>query len=238
MSRLPGFKALTHVMLTGLALLFITACGGGGGGGGPTLAGSWFGTLERDDGTLTEMTVTIDGGGNITSISTAFGITGTTAPSQGPTPPEGQLFGFTLSDGTEGGFFVDPGFIHAVFVDEDFNFGVLTKGATNLPTFSEQDLVGSYNGQTVGVDPSFDVTFVSPSTAQVFPDGSFGESGELFGVIPAFSSEFGAYLLDFDDPDLSGIVILSADRNFAGAYDCDRNLSFPEACVFSAWTKN
>ena len=207
------------------------------------LEGSWFGTVVNDQGRVSTMTVIFDEGGNITSISTAPGLTGTTSSS--PLASSSQLpgwqFDITLSDATDGGFYVDPGFAHAVIVDESFVFGVLQKEATVLPTFSAEDLVGKYDGQTVQVNPSFDLAVLLPSAAKVLADLSFSTTrpgNSASGDVVVHDLNFGLFDLIFDDPSVTGRVILSPDKSFAGAYDCASDATFPQDCGISAWTQN
>jgi hypothetical protein len=95
------------------------------------------------------VTVTVSGGNSIDSIlidGVDQGVAGVL------TPETTNIWGFTLTDDTEGGFIVDSARKHLIFVDEDFNVGVLQRGAGALPTFHQGDIAGSASGMVVTSD--------------------------------------------------------------------------------------
>jgi hypothetical protein len=114
------------------SILLLTACGGGGGVGGSSdnnvitsLNGTWRGNLEDAVGTMHTLTITVSGD-TITSIlidGVNQSLTG------GLVQRSANVFGFILSDTTEGGFIVDNGGQYLTFLDEFFNVGVLQKNA-------------------------------------------------------------------------------------------------------------
>lgn len=235
------------------ALLGATACGGSGGGGDALpaatqsrLTGTWYGTEEQTNGTLVALRVTIDGT-RLTQIvvdGTGTGLTGSiSANSNGP-----NFFDFVLSDGTEGGFFLESQGDHVVFLDEEFNFGVLQKNATNLPNVGQTDIFGStYDGVTVILDGSMTITDVLTSNVQIFPDGSFqgsNSSGTQFTSATSLSltnGTFGAWAGAYEStgpqgPDTGPVrVFASPDKQFIGSWACSAGGTFPEDCSFSVW---
>src|SRR5262245_44784815 len=98
---------------------FLFACGGGGGGGssGPApatnLAGTWVGTLEDINDVMHTTSVTIDATGKITQVT----ISGqnTTGLTGNVTVAGTNLYAFTLSNQTSGGFFADATATHVAF---------------------------------------------------------------------------------------------------------------------------
>jgi hypothetical protein len=237
-----SIRGSTSLVFVGLALLSLEACGGGGGSapaaGAAQLQGDWFGSQIDDEGRLSETTVRLDENGNIVRISGAPDVRGTTSLVSG----QSRIYEFTLSDGTEGGFYVDSSFTYAVFVDEDGFFGVLQKGASSLPDYRNSDVVGRYSGVTVNLDASFSITDVINSSVEVRSSLDFeGDAGGPFtGKFNEANLVYGSYEAEFTDDTGSGrtLAFLSADKTFAGAVSCYDVESFPRNCAFSVWTRN
>ena len=246
-----------------IVALLVAACGGGGGGGGspaptptptPTTvpSGTWLGTLEDPLGVMHNFSVTTSGN-SITAIRRDGSLTGQTGTI---THRSGNIFSFTLSDTTVGGFFLDSIQTHAVFVDDDFNFGVVQLGATSLPVFSYSDLTGSYSGTAVNITAGFASFSTSSATATCNLLGSSNcvavDSGvtstvnlplSLFnGCGGGTGTVFGRWCASsWSASDLTSgtlaAVMMSADKRFGGAYACRPSGTFPAVCEFSAWAK-
>jgi hypothetical protein len=233
--------------------LFLFGCGGGGGGGGgggPTpatnLAGTWSGELE--DGALVMHTVqvTIDATGKITQVNqdggTIAGLTGNVFVAGT------NLYSFTFSDGTHGGFFADASATHIAFLDDNTNTGVLQKGATlPLPAFATTDVVGSWTGYNVDLDANLNITSTFTSSAIVANNGTRTFTG-TDAVNGAFSGNLGGavdttngrWQGTFTQGTVSGTVhvFVSADKQYAGTWNCPNTAAdFIGDCTFSSWHK-
>ena len=235
--------------LFGAALLaLVTSCSGGGGEGGDPLDGTWYGTEEQADGTLVELQVRVkDRRIERVRIDGAdVGLTGAIEPVQG----RERIYGTSLSDGTEGGFFLAKGGKYLAYLDEEFAFAVLQKGAEGMPSFSQSDIVGRrYAGITVLVDDSFEVTDVFDSEVRIAQDGSFEGSdssgsdfeNEVGGELTIFNVDHGAWAGRYESDTVQGSftgqvrVFASPDKKFLGSWACDDGGSFPEDCSFTAW---
>lgn len=220
---------------------------GGDAGGGVSLAdlaGTWYGVLEDPSGVLHTISVTLDGSGNLTQHVVDGSSTGLTSTI---TKESDQIFSFLDSDGTEGGFFVDGGAKHAGFVDEDFYFGVLEKGASSLPTYANTDIIGSWSGYGIALDSYFDIVETWTSSGTVANDFSFSGSdsdgGTFSGSFSTYFSSYGAYYGDFSNSEgASGSmrVFLSPDKSFVASWAADRSggsATFPEDYAFECWNK-
>jgi hypothetical protein len=248
-------NTLAMAVATLFLSLFSACSGGGGGGGGGVVApaskvsGSWYGTEEQSNGNLASLSVAVDANNNITSVEidgVPQGLTGAVTLVPGQT----QIYSFTLSDGSEGGFFMDSTSTYIVFLDEDFNFGVLQKGAVSLPNAGPADIFGkNFTGITVTLDANFDLSAVVASQAQVFANGAFQGSegnGTVFansggGELAQFSSLYGAWVGQFSSNGPSGNsngqvrAFVSPDKQFIGTWACDSGGAFPEDCSFAVW---
>lgn len=234
-----------------LSLWLLSACGGGGGGGSPALAGNWFGTYEDETGSLTTIAVTVNNSLQITSIvigGTSANVTGTIQPVSG----QSRIFFVPLSNGVEAGFFLDDASRHVVFVDDEFNFGVMQKDAGSLPTFGNADLFGrSYSGTGVSLDAPFELAEVFSASVTVNSGGGFSGStsqgvtfenqvGEELGLN---SAQFGRWVGEFQATGTGGAsqgpvsVIMTADKSFIGCWT-QSGPSFPEDVVFYVWRRN
>jgi len=243
------FGNVIHFATVIVMVLLLSSCGGGtsdGSGlqvpGSPgQLDGTWFGSLE-DRSTpntivLRTFTVTISGGA-ITQIlidSVDQLLTGTI------NGESGTLYSLTLSDGTKAGFLVDTAVLHATFVDDGFNFGVVQKGAVGLPAFGFDisDTDGSWVGNTVETDfviwTEFSSTASCTNLLCTARGNGVNSSIDLSGF---FSSAFGQWNGTFTNTaGESGevTVMLSPDKQFAASYSCSDVATFLDTCDFSAW---
>jgi len=234
---------MSHLRFVALCFctVLVAACGGGGDGGppppptAPDMTGTWLGTLEDPNALMHTTSVTISGT-SITEIRVnglVTGRTGTVTMS-----PNAQVFVFTLNDGTKGAFFLDSNLTHAAFVDDEFNFGVVQKGASAVPTYADADINGSWSG-IAGTTTDFNNFSIDSSTANcthptcTVTDSSgpntvtFGSVDTTFGRWQSISSTTGALVAAF----------LSPDKQFAGTYACNGFAGFPGTCEFTAWKK-
>jgi hypothetical protein len=224
----------------------LASCGGGGGGGGGggvpsgSLAGTWFGSLEDDVGDLHTLQVTVNANNTVTGElvdGSATGVTHTVAAVSG----QAQIFGLTGSDGTSGGFYVDGSFTHAVFADDAWNFAVLQKGATSLPTYVTSDAVGTWSGFEVILNTNFDLVETFNSNVIVAQNNSFSGSNKYNTISGTFSQwdlPYGGFFGNLTSPpNWFTVVYLSPDKHFAGGYSCDYSGFYPEDCTFQAWNK-
>ena len=239
MKQAKSFRRL--VILASMSLL-VAACGGGGGGdgggGSNTLNGSWRGNLEDPAGTMHRVTVNVSGGNSIDSIlidGVDQGVAGVL------TPETANIWGFTLTDDTEGGFIVDSARKHLTFVDEDFNVGVLQRGAGALPSFSQGDIAGSASGLVVTSDLESFSQYSGSITCDAAGNciGSDGVVGD-FSAALLLDSSLGRWTGSSSFVGGSGTVavFMSADKKFAGSWSCDFAVGgFPDSCSFSAWSR-
>ncbi len=250
-----SFRQLSVLTLVGLALIAVPACGGGGGGGGgggSKLAGSWLGTLEDPSGDLLEVSISVSSSNQITRViidSVDQGRTGTISK------VEGQFYAVTLSDGTEGGFYVDTSNTHAFFVDEDFSVAIVQKGASSLPAggFAEGDVFGEdYSGISATIDNNFELDSTVITSVNVDATGFITGYHTLDdGTEAPFSTHTGHELVLEDatmgrwggmvmaSGTLSSVKIFaSPDKSAFGAYAAEDGGVFPEDCVFSIMTRD
>lgn len=243
-------KRLSVTIAISLSSLLLMAfgCGGGGGGGGSdgdtgvgldSLSGIWFGSFESVwESSYDTLKFNINASGHINSIFIG-GIqyddhTGTIAKE------DDNSFSLTISDGTVGGFYVDDSAEHAVYVDEDFYFAVLEKGATSLPSYIQTDAVGSWSGFTVNVDAGLNFLIQSNSSAAVTPSFFLSGStpaGAFSGDFLSWVESYGAFQGVFSGGDGVFEMFVSPDRQFAGMWACIIPGTFPIDCGFSAWWK-
>ena len=210
------------------------------------LAGTWYGVQEDPFGALDTISVTIDGSGNITQILIGGSDSGVTATVT-KLPDHDQVFSYLDSEGTEGGFFVDASARHAAFVDEDFYFVVVEKGASSLPSYAFTDIVEGWSGYGFALDSNLDISEKWTSSATVASDYTFSGSnsiGENFnGSFTTYDSTYGGYYGEFSNSQGgSGPVAcyLSPDKSFAASWAMDTSGTspiFPEDVSFECWNK-
>jgi hypothetical protein len=238
--------------------------GGSGGGGGPgpvadvaveQLTGTWFGTFD-DKNTVQSMSMTVDAG-NITGVSlegTATNLRGTiTKATEAP-----RTFRFTLRDQagatvSQGALLADPSAAYLVFVDQFFDFGVIQKDATSLPTYAKADIERSWSGDTVTTSSGFTTfgqrsssaacTASSATTSQCDVTLSGGTARAASALTP--DDPRGRWIGSYTDTPATGApqngtvrAYLSPDKAFAGVWACtDFTTGFPGTCDFSAWRR-
>ena len=247
------------LVLSCISIVFIgilSGCGGGGGGDEAfdtgvsisSLDGTWSGTIEDPDGRMFPYQVTIASGSIIESVRDGV-ITGTTGTIIKEFSSD-VVFSVVLVNGLDSfnaGFIVDSAARHAVFVNEDWSFGVVQKEAGSLlPAFLITDIAGNLNGHVVETSDLSANGFVEQSS-----------SGSCTGLICTGTSSNGvASTVNFDGgfDDMLGrwegrytnsaggfgfvTLLMSTDKQFVGAYACDDTFGpFPVGCEFSAWVK-
>jgi hypothetical protein len=256
-------KRRLHNEIFALSLVFIlSACGGGGGGGSTNpgggnltlsdLQGTWYGAFRDDTDLVHTISVSANSSGTITSVV----IDGVNQGYGGTITPSGEnTFGYQLNNfyATEGGFLLDAAATHMAFIDEDYAYGVMQKGASSLPTYTLSDLDGSWSGYSVELDGFLNV--VDNYSSQVTVDisrleyaGSNARYGDFNGYLPYINSIWGFALGDWQDANggpNNGLlhVWLSADKSFAASWACDSGYSSSTViydvvgCSFSMWNK-
>jgi hypothetical protein len=251
-----------------LGLFGIAACGGGGGGGdgggggstsspppdtGPSVAslqGTWFGAYQITSSAYTLGVDVNNSSGGISAVrrnGISQGLTGSLSKDHG------NIFDFTLSDGTTGGFFADNNAMHVAFLNRGGDFGVLQKGASALPTYGPSDIRGSWSGYTVALDSNMNITNEGVSSAAVVyilaippnPEMTLISGNDIFGSFSGSitpSPVLGAYYGNWRNATGSGTLRawLSVDKTFAAVWACRGSTSYVVSipnCTFSAWRK-
>lgn len=228
--------------------VLLASCGGGGGDGGgspppppaPDLTGTWFGTLEDFNFVMHTFSVTISG----TSITEVRVDNLNNAKTGTITPRSAQVVAFTLQDGTlsppsTGGLFLDSSATHAVFVDDEFNFGVLQKGATALPSYVNADIDGSWSGVVVTTTDLNNFSTAASSATCTHPNCTVTDSGGP-STVPFLdvNPTFGRYQSSgLSSTGAAVAAFLSPDKLFGGSYACTSFAGFPGTCEFTAWRK-
>lgn len=230
-----------YILAYSFLILTLSACGGGGGGGSSgggnditRLNGTWRGNLEDSIGTMHTLTISVSGD-TITSIlidGVNQGLTGTLA--QRST----DVFGFTLSDTTEGGFIVDTISQHLTFVDEFFNVGVLQKNAGALPPFVQADIAGSPTGAVVTTNFITFQQFTGNVTCDAVGscNGTDAVVGNFTATLTYTNLGRWAGTSNYAGGSSNVSVFLSEDKLFAGSWGCNVLGVFPDDCSFTAWS--
>jgi len=236
-------------LLLATSLVLAAACSPGssdddsssnGGAGG--LSGTWNGTIENPSFLLGAITVVLDG--SSITVTTPDGTQGGSFAQE-----QGNIHGFQLADGTLGGFMTDSAGSHAGFVDEEFYFGAVQKGASVLNTsnssnFSSSDIAGSWSGTTVeltGADMG--ISEVYSSNASVGTDWYISGSdsyGSYSGSVQNYDGRYGRY--DFEvysgSETYVGGQFLTQDKLFAAGYSCPQSVGYYLSyCGFTIWNK-
>jgi hypothetical protein len=228
-------KSHIHIGAVFLAIVSTVAGCGGGSNSVESLEGKWTGTVESPSGALSKLTAEFTGNGRFT-VTSPDGSASGTAKQEQP-----GIFSYKLDDGTIGGFMVDADGKHAGFVDEEFYFGVLQKDASNLPSYSPADVMGTWSGTTVELAGSaLRIERVSSSSVNVASSGSFSGSnadGSFTGSFYDYNSAFGRFRADASQRGSSYYVavFLTADKSVAAGYGCAHGGSFPDDCGFVIW---
>ena len=263
-----------RLVLSCISIVFIgilSGCGGGGGGdevldtggggdevldtggGGDeafdtgvsisSLDGTWSGTIEDSFTNMFAYQVTIVSGSIIETRVDGI-ITGTTGTIIKEFSSD-VVFSVVLAGGVEAGFIVDSAARYAVFVNEDWSFGVVQKQAGSLPGFLITDIDGNLNGLIVETSDLSANGFVEQSssgscTGLICTGTSSNGVTSTVNFDGVFDSMFGRWEGDYtNSAGGSGDVtlLMSTDKQFVGAYACDYTSTFPVGCDFSAWVK-
>lgn len=250
-------RNMKSTMIVTLSLLGLAACGGGGGGGGgssssssdtgpsvASLQGTWFGAYQIGAPPYTLGVDVSNSTGSITAVrrnGVSQLLTGALSKDHS------NIFDFTLSDGTVGGFYADNSSAHVAFLDRSGDFGVLQKGASVLPTYALGDVVGTWSGYTVALDSSMNIVREGASSATVTSRSTLSGSdfnGAFSGTFSTtnYSTTYGWYHGTWSNAGGSGSLRawLSADKTFAALWACDgttSNVYSLSYCTFSAWRR-
>jgi hypothetical protein len=234
---------MKHLALA-IVVFTLAACGGSGGGGGSDddddvgitrFDGTWRGNLEDTLGTMHTLTLTISGD----TITSAM----VDGVDQGLTGIIGQesadVYGYTLSDASEGGLIVDSISQHMTILDEDFNIGVLQKNAGALPPFVQSDIAGRASGAVVITDTVTFQEFSGSITCDAAGacTGNDDQIGDF--TITLTYTDLGRWigLSTFATGTADVSAFMSTDKQFVGSWACNFDVGgFPEACSFSAWS--
>lgn len=239
---------LRGFLAAGVALI-IAGCGGGGGSGGSSnslgLNGTWGGVAEDIDFNLAAVSATIENRSVVQFVVDGVNF-GETARI---TRLDSDVFEYLSNFDVYGGFLTDPGKSYAVFVNEDWDFGVLQRNASApFGTATIADLDGTWSGSAIG--------FFADSYFRYSASGSCSAGDCLFTITSPVRDSDGNVLFDltgqqtvlsaqhweslvFDvdwaNPNGSGFgsFFMSKDRNFVGAYLCPPG-GWLEECEFAA----
>lgn len=279
-------SALRNIFVSGFFAAALAACGGGGGGGSSTpaetptptpptttppspsdvtlsqLTGTWFGTFDPK-GSMQAMEIAIDASANITDIKlegTSTDLTGTiTKASEAP-----RTFRFVLKNKntppdtvSEGMLLADPTGTYLVFLNGYFDFGVVQKGATALPTYAKADVEKTWSGDTLTATLNSDPQPGFATIAQKSSNGpctsdtptaskcTITVSGGVSRAVTSLTQDGprGRWGGNYADTPQSGSpqngtikVYLSPDKAFAGVWACQNpDTGFPGTCDFSSW---
>lgn len=224
----------------------LVACGGGSGNKdsfsvGVTveqLSGTWTGSLEDSGGVLHTLSVTIAAG----SVTQVLVDGGDLAQTGTVTKASDALFSVVLGS-AETRLFIDTTATHAVFVDENFNFGVIEKdAAAPLPVYTLDDSNGDWAGRTLTTDFSAYTVFASSGaclnqTCSNVGNGvtaSMDLSGPFDGVVGNWTGTY-SIVSPTESGDVS--LLMSDDMNFVGFYQCPTTALSVSDCRFSAWVR-
>lgn len=241
-----------HLLAGGVLLavtaVFLNGCGGGSGQKDTfsvdtsiaQLSGVWVGSLEDSNGVLRTLSLTI-ANGSVTSVSVDG--TSTTLSETITKQSNVSLFLVAVLNGAATRLLVDSTSTYAVFLDENFNFGVVQKNAQPpLPTFVVNDNDGDWAGHTLTTDFTTSTVFTSSGTCNNLScdDTGNGVTATL-DLSATFDSTFGNWTGSYTVavPSDSGTVsmLMSDDRNFVGFYRCSAAGTFPGDCEFTGWVR-
>lgn len=243
-----------YVLRTGVLLLtvLLTACFHEDDPGNPygVLDGEWHGrTIVTSGGTsyIYYVSFFMDATGVITKINlngTSTGLTGTT------TSTGANTFSYALSDGVQGGFMLDPAGKHLGFIDTDFDYGILQKGALQSVTYVGTEIAGTWSGYSLELNNSLDVVERVTSSASIATSSSFtakaSDGVTTTGTMPTFHSTYGYWLGTGSNSDGNSgklLAMMSEDKTFAATWACINGYSGTfeiynvGGCSFSIWNK-
>lgn len=239
-------------------VLIIAGCGGGGGGessgggGAPSntlgLNGTWGGVAEDIGFDLATVSATIEDRSVVQFLvdDRNFGETALI------TRLDSDVFEYISNFDLYGGFLTDLSNSYAVFVNEDWDFGVLQRNASApFGTATIADLDGTWRGSVIGffADSYFRYTASGSCSAgdclftitSPLRDSDGNVLGDLTGQQTTLSAEHWdslAFDVSWANSNGSGLgsLFMSKDRNFVGAYLCPRG-GWLEDCEFAAMVR-
>ena len=212
------------------------------------LSGEWKGMYRDSGGVFRSLTASINDSGKITALTvySMETLTGTLESTGDKT------YGYVLSDGSEGGFMADSSGKHLGFLTEDYEWGILEKGATLQYSadgnFSSADFVGTWNGYSVELNSYMDVVDRYSSRATIETNLSFSGSndyGSFSGQLDYYDDGKGYSYGTYSSADGSGNVglLVSPDKSFMATWACDSGSSsnlaiyYISDCSFAIWNK-
>ncbi len=253
-------KTIALIFISLIMTISLSSCGGGGGGSSNTtpppppppappahaLAGTWFGTLEDVDFVLHALEVTVADDGSLSSILVDGINDGVTGTITGNITHSNSTVSYALSfsDNSSGGITVDSSSTHLSFIDDNFSYAVLQKDAVNtLPTYSSDELVGTWTGFGVILDSSL---FISGTfSANVTVDGNYNFTGSddastFTGVYLSGDTNFGRFTYDVinsNNEEGKVTILVSPDKSFFTSYTCPAAgySNFITECSFTNW---
>jgi hypothetical protein len=227
-----------------LVIAMLAGCSGGSddGGGGTSygLDSTWRGNFNSASEGLVKLAVLIQDN-RVTQVEIDGANTGLSGSIN---KVNDNIFGFLLSDDTEGGFYVDGSKNHMVILTDDLGFGVIEKNGSLTATFGATDIQGTWSGYSVDVDNSLDIVDTYNSSATVQGDNSFSgmdKTGNFSGSFVDFNNTavYSQMSGNFtSDSGANGPVtaFISPDKSFVGTAACDQFIALDQ-CTFSAWRK-
>ena len=214
------------------------------------LDGTWGGIAEDIDYDMGTISATVE-----ERSITRFSIDGVDQNQTSLIAPiESDVFSYRTSDGINGGMIVDPSKLYGVIVNEQWEFGVVQKGAT-APYGSATivDLNGSWSGFFVGLfdDEYYRFPVTSECNSNICVTTATGPAvngqgvvvEEITGVQSTANFMHRASLaFDFTFANTLGgsgvgAGFLSKDKRFLGVYACPESMILGE-CEFGALVKN
>ncbi|MGD8353544.1 MAG: hypothetical protein PVJ01_05190 [Pseudomonadota bacterium] len=236
-------RNLLVVSLLTLLAAVVLSCGGGGHSASvPELEGTWLGVLESSGGTYVYR-MTINTAGEISEIME----NGVVVPRSAAVVREtDRLYSIEYESGAFGGFIVDEGADHALYLDNWSYVGVLQKGALQFPDpghFVYQDYVDSWSGYSVWMNSAMQVTKEGTTALAVDSDynvigtalaGAF--AGTIFGW-SAGTSYYGVAEGEDTEGDLFFRMFLSVDKEFMATYACPWGIIEFYDCEYGGWSR-
>ena len=241
--------------------------GGGGGGGAPQsveldqLAGTWFGTFIG--GSEAPETFQFDiNGAQITNVQlggSPIALEGNIIERADEVAEGQRVFRFDATIGSfnpNGILIIDPSATYLMWVYTNGQFGVLQKGATEMPAegFTADAIAGTWAGMTVRaptvmdeeapLSPVEQVNSSAECTTNADDDTSecaisIGDVSKTASALTLEAPALGFWNGSYEgEAEGSARALLSADSNFTGMWACTGLPDgFPENCDFSTWTK-
>lgn len=203
---------------------------------GPDLGldGTWFGAMEDEGGVLYTLEWRICGD---TIAREAIG--GISVGATGSLRPAGTgVWRGALSDGTQFRMLTDPTRLHAMVVNDYFEFAVLERDSLGLPEFYFSDLDGHWRGRHARI--SWAATDVQQAWAlcgagscTTTEAGGTSATLSFSELDPDFGMYRGSFVDSWGDEGIAG-ALMSGDLLFMGTYTCPYDYLGPEDCTFGA----